>query len=130
MSVNITGMNKLLADVEAKLGASAMNRIGDEALKDAAEVFKAELLRQLETFRDEGGTVEELTLTEPYTLEGVRTITAKWVGPKGRFRIIHLNEFGTVKNPNPKGKGAIARALQNSKKAYRQAIKDRVERGL
>lgn len=130
MSVKINGMKELEAMIEAKYGKAAVERISDEALADAANVFVQALIKELETFKDQGFTIDEVTLTEPYTLDGVRTISVKWEGPKGRYRLIHLNEFGTVKNPNPRGKGAIARALLNSKKAYKQAIKNAIERGL
>lgn len=130
MSIKINGMKELEAMIEAKYGKAAVERISDEALTDAANVFVQALIKELETFKDQGFTIDEVTLTEPYTLNGVRTISVKWEGPKGRYRLIHLNEFGTVKNPNPRGKGAIARALQNSKKAYKQAIKNAIERGL
>lgn len=130
MSVKINGMKELEAMIEAKYGKAAVERISDEALTEAANVFVQELKRELSTFKDTGATVDEVTLTEPYMLNGVRTISVKWKGPKNRFRIIHLNEFGTVKNPNPKGKGAIERTLKSSKKAYKQAIKNALERGL
>ncbi|SFP80980.1 hypothetical protein SAMN05421839_1771, partial [Halolactibacillus halophilus] len=53
-----------------------------------------------------------------------------WKGPNGRYRIIHLNEWGTINNPNPAGKGAIARALKNSEKAYRDAVRKALKGGL
>lgn len=127
-NVNVTGMEQLERELERRFGRQAMERISDKALKNASLVFKRELLSQLRTFSGvpgtTGATVDEVTFTEPYWKDGVRTITVHWKGPKGRYRIIHLNEFGTVKNPNPKGKGAIARAIQASASAYRQAIVD------
>lgn len=126
MGVDITGQKKLERQLEQKLGKRATVRISDRALKAGAKIFEKELRAQLETFKDTGATVEEMTLTEPYDLQGERTITVHWKGPENRFRIIHLNEFGTVNNPNPKGKGAIARALRNAEKGYRAAIKKEV----
>ena len=40
-----------------------------------------------------------------------------------RYAIIHLNEWGTVKNPTPRGKGAIARTMFTTEKPYREIIK-------
>lgn len=127
MSVKITGMKRLISDLESRIGPAKMRKIEDEALKAGAAVFKKELESQFRTFKDLGYSIEEMTLTEPYSLNGVRTITVKWEGPHKRYTIIHLNEFGTVKNPNPKGKGAIARALQNSQSAYRAALRDTIK---
>lgn len=130
MTVDIRGISELLGEIESRLGAETVTRISDQALKDASLVFKQALRAQLLTFKDTGATVDELTFTEPYTKDGVRTITVHWKGPKGRYRVIHLNEFGTVKNPNPRGKGAIARALQQSERSYKEAIRNAIERGI
>ena len=130
MSVEIRGMSELRADIEKRYGQEAVTQLSDQALTDASEVFKAALVSQLSTFKDTGATVDELEFSEPHTVDGVRMITVHWKGPKGRYRIIHLNEFGTVNNPNPRGKGAIARALQQSERSYKQAIRNAIERGL
>lgn len=129
MSVKISGLNKLQKELESRLGKAKMQSIVDAALKDGAAVFIQELKSQFESFKDTGESIKEMTATEPYDLAGVRTITVKWVGPNKRYSIIHLNEFGTIKNPSPRGKGAIARALENSRKAYRKALADRIRRG-
>lgn len=131
MSVEIKGLDEALAEVERRLGAEKMQQISDAALKDAAAVFEKELLSQLSTFSGVAGTTgatkDEVKFSEPYDVNGVRTITVHWSGPKQRYRIIHLNEFGTINNPNPKGKGAIARALRNAETAYKKAIQKTVE---
>lgn len=126
MTVEIRGVSELLQDIESRFGAQAVTRISDQALKDASLIFKSELVTQLSTFKDTGATLDELTFSEPYTKNGIRTITVHWKGPKRRYAVVHLNEFGTVKNPNPRGKGAIARALQTSEAAYKRAIEESI----
>lgn len=128
MSVEITGMIELQRQLESRLGSSQMQRISDEALKDASKVFVRELKSQFQSFKDTGASIDEITLTDPYWKDGSRTITVHWSGPQSRYRVIHLNEFGTVNNPNPRGKGAVARALQASEQSYRQAV-ERTLRG-
>jgi hypothetical protein len=130
MGVKIKGQKKLIQKLEEKFGEQAARRMSDEALKAGAPVFKKELDTQLETFRDTGGTIEDVTISEPTDVAGVRVLKIHWTGPHGRYRIVHLNEWGTVKNPNPRGKGAIARALKNSQKEYRAAVKRAIERGI
>ncbi|NIK11191.1 hypothetical protein [Alkalibacillus almallahensis] len=130
MSVEVTGMDKVLRSLEEELGEKAVQQISDAALNDAAQLFLAELKRQFEPWSDKGHSILEMTLSKPYWEGNARTIKVYWQGPHDRYRIIHLNEFGTVKNPNPAGKGAIARALRNSEKAYHNAIRRAVERGL
>ncbi|MGR6338179.1 HK97-gp10 family putative phage morphogenesis protein [Priestia megaterium] len=130
MSVQIKGLNKLLSDLEKQLGKVNVQRISDYALKEGAKVFVRELKTQFQPFKDTGASIDEITISDPFTLNGVRTIKIYWHGPEGRYRIIHLNEWGTVKNPNPRGKGAIARAMRNAENAYKAAVMNAVRRGI
>ncbi|WP_279620614.1 hypothetical protein NQ126_009925 [Priestia megaterium] len=130
MSVQIKGLNKLLADLEKRLGPDKIRNISDHALKEGARVFVEELKAQFELFKDTGASIDEITISEPMTIGGVRTIKIHWRGPDNRYRIIHLNEWGTVKNPNPRGKGAIARAMRNAESAYKATVKEAVRRGV
>lgn len=128
MGIKVTGQDKLSRELNARLGKKAMRPIVDEALVAGAKAFEKYLRPAIKSYSDgkgesTGATYDEITFSEPYDLKGVRTITLHWRGPKDRYRIIHLNEFGTINNPNPRGKGAIARAMKESKKAYRDAIK-------
>ncbi|WP_026581024.1 HK97-gp10 family putative phage morphogenesis protein [Bacillus sp. J33] len=130
MSARVSGLNRLLNDLERRLGRERMQAVSDEALKAGAEAFVRELKSQFESFKDTGASIDEITVSEPMSVAGVRSIKVHWRGPKDRYRIIHLNEWGTVKNPNPKGKGAIARALRNSENAYKRAVEEAVRRGI
>lgn len=130
MGVELKGTDKLLKELEERLGKQAMQRISDKALLDGANLFVEELKKQFENFKDTGASIAEITITGPLWEAGERTVKIHWKGPKGRYRIIHLNEWGTIKNPNPRGKGAIARALKNSEIAYHQAIKKALQEGL
>ena len=130
MSVKITGMDKLTRELEMKYGKASMQSKVDKALKAGADLFVKSLKEEFESFKDTGASIEEMTISEPYTSSGVRTITVKWKGPKRRYTIIHLNEYGTIKEPKPRGKGAIARTLENSRKAYRKVLRDSLKGGI
>lgn len=130
MSVNVKGMGKLLNELEKRLGKSRIQEVSDVALNEGAKLFVLELKKQFETFKDTGGSIDEISIFPPETIGGVRTIRIRWRGPKGRYRIIHLNEFGTITNPSPKGKGAIARAMRNSEGDYRRVVREIIERGI
>lgn len=123
MSVKITGMAKLEKDLENRYGEMRMRAITDDALRAGGKVFMKEMEAQFKPWKVDGYSIEEMMLTEPQTINGVRTITVKWKGPHNRYAIIHLNELGTVHAPNPPGKGAIARALEASRKPYRRELK-------
>lgn len=136
MAVKVHGVDKLIKELDARFGKSRIDSIVDEALTNGALVLGMELRRQLATFSDgtgwsEGYTLDELTISEPGAGGGGnRSVRIYWKGPHSRYRIIHLNEWGTIRNPNPRGKGKIAKALELSKKAYGQAVRDTIRRNL
>lgn len=129
MSVEINGLNKLINQLESKFGQDHMQKVSDDALKSGADVFVKELRSQFDKFANTGASRDEITVSEPMTEGGVRKIKVYWEGPRDRYRIIHLNEYGTVKNPNPEGKGAIAKSLRSSRQAYKGAIEKAVKEG-
>ena len=117
MGVEITGLKRLEAKLEEKFGQARMQEIADEALLKGAEVIKRELQQNFETFRDTGASIDEITISEPKAGPNGRRREIHWVGPKGRYRLIHINEWGTIKNPNPAGKGKVAESLEGGKKS-------------
>ena len=127
MGVNITGLKSLQAELEKRFGQAKMQEISDQALFEGAQVIKKELEQNFETFRDTGASIDEITISEPKAGPNGRRREIHWVGPKGRYRLIHINEWGTIKNPNPAGKGKVAASLEGGKKAYRKAVKQVLE---
>ena len=131
MGVKVYGVSQVLGELESRFGRSRVDSASDRALTAGALVFSMELRRQLQTFRDTGATIDELTIAAPSSGEiGTRHVKVYWRGPKSRYRIIHLNEWGSIRNPNPRGKHKIAKAMANSRRAYGQAIRDSLRRDL
>ncbi|MBI5975206.1 hypothetical protein [Staphylococcus canis] len=123
MTIKLKGMRELEIELEKRYGRAKMIRIIDEALMAGGKVIVNNIKQNFQSFKDTGASIDEVTLSKPFTINGTRTIKIHWKGPKGRYRIIHLNEFGTIKNPNPRGKGAIDRALRSGREAYFQVVK-------
>lgn len=130
MGVNITGLKSLQAELEKRFGQAKMQELSDQALLEGAEVIKKELEKNFESFRDTGASIDEITISGPKDGPNGRRRDIHWVGPKDRYRLIHINEWGTIKNPNPAGKGKVAASLNGGKKAYRSAVKKVLEKGL
>lgn len=130
MSVRVTGQKKLIAELNKRLGSQKMQRVSDSALKAGAEVFVKELKSQFQSFKDTGYSIEDTTISEPVWSGNKRIVKVHWNGPHGRYRIIHLNEWGTINNPSPAGKGAVARSLRNAESSYRKAIKQAIKEGI
>ena len=129
MAVKVYGVNRLIGELEAKFNGKRIERLTSAALEKGALVVGMEILRQLRTFKDKGYTIDEMTISDPF-LDGNPTVRIYWSGPHNRYRIIHLNEWGTIRNPNPRGKGKIAKALKLSQKAYGQAVRDELRRSI
>ena len=127
MGVKITGLKSLQAELEARFGQAKMQEISDQALLEGAEIIKKELEQNFESFRDTGASIDEITISEPKAGPTGRRRDIHWVGPEDRYRLIHINEWGTIKNPNPAGKGKVAASLEGGKKAYRKAVKKVLE---
>lgn len=128
--VEVNGVQELNDRLEARFGKVALQRIVDKALLAGAGVIKRELESSFQSFKDTGASIREITISEPMTLNGIRTVAIYWSGPRERYSIIHLNEFGTIKNPRPRGKGAIERAMRAGQEAYFNAVQKELVRGL
>lgn len=130
MGLKIHGVSRLLKELEKKFEKERVNRIVDDALTAGALIMGMELRRQLRSFKDQGYTLDEMVISPPDEINGNRTIRIYWRGKHSRYRIIHLNEWGTIKNPNPRGKGKIAKAMKNAQKEYGKVVREILRRNL
>ena len=128
LNVKVNGVDEINRELEKRFGGKSMERILDKALLSGASVIKKELERNFDSFKDTGASKDEITISKPMTLNGTRTVVIHWSGPKKRYTIIHLNEFGTIKNPSPRGKGAIERALRAGQAEYLRVVKKEIAR--
>ena len=128
LNVKVNGIDQVNRELERRFGGKSMERILDKALLSGASVIKKELERNFDSFKDTGASKDEITISKPMTLNGTRTVVIYWSGPKKRYTIIHLNEFGTIKNPSPRGKGAVERALRAGQAEYLRAVKKEIAR--
>lgn len=126
LRVNVKGESKLEDELNKRFSSSALEKIVDKALTAGARVIKRELEKSFESFKDTGASQDEITISKPMTLDGVRTVVIYWSGPHKRYTIIHLNEFGTVKNPNPRGKGAVERAIRAGRAEYLRVVRQEI----
>ncbi|MDG0860323.1 hypothetical protein [Staphylococcus equorum] len=128
--MNVKGLNQLMTQLESKLGKRKMDRIIDKALVEGGKVIVKRLQENFEPWADTHASQLEITMTGPQTLNGKRTVTIHWKGQKDRWKIIHMNEYGTIKNPNPSGKGAIDRSIRQGQERYFEVVKYLIERAL
>src|SRR5699024_1973685 len=111
-----------------------MPRVRDDALYKGEQVYVKVINREIYSRLEKGNanvwTVDDTSRTEPMWLNGKRTVKIHWNSSNVRYSIIHLNEFGTVNNPNPPRKGAIAKALRAGEAEYKAVIRNALEGAL
>ncbi|EFE59995.1 MULTISPECIES: hypothetical protein [Staphylococcus] len=132
MTMTLKGDKEIIAYLETKYGKSAMKRITDFALTKAGNKVVSIIKGNMKSFEDTGESVEETTLSKPMTIKGVRTVKIHWRGPKQRYRIIHLNEYGhfdrSGKWVNTAGKGVIENAMREGRETYFRTVKEEMRK--
>ena len=132
MTVTVKGDKEIIAYLEKKYGKSATKRITDFALTKGGQKVVQIIKNNMKSFKDTGESVEETTVSKPMTINGVRTVKIHWRGPKERYRIIHLNEYGHFdragKWVNTAGKGVIENAMREGRETYFRTVKEEMRR--
>lgn len=132
MTMTLKGDKEIIAYLETKYGKSATKRITDFALTKAGNKVVSIIKGNMKSFEDTGESVEETTLSKPMTIKGVRTVKIHWRGPKQRYRIIHLNEYGhydrSGKWINTAGKGVIENAMREGRETYFRTVKEEMRK--
>ncbi|MFL1422517.1 HK97-gp10 family putative phage morphogenesis protein [Staphylococcus ureilyticus] len=132
MTVTVKGDKEIIAYLEKKYGKSATKRITDFALTKGGQKVAQIIKNNMKSFKDTGESVEETTVSKPMTINGVRTVKIHWRGPKQRYRIIHLNEYGHFdragKWVNTRGKGVIENAMREGRETYFRTVKEEMRK--
>ena len=132
MTVTVKGDKEIIAYLEKKYGKSATKRITDFALTKGGQKVVQIIKNNMKSFKDTGESVEETTVSKPMTINGVRTVKIHWRGPKQRYRIIHLNEYGHFdragKWVNTAGKGVIENAMREGRETYFRTVKEEIRK--
>lgn len=132
MTITMKGDKEIIAYLEKNYGKSATKRITDFALTKGGQKVVQIIKKNMKSFKDTGESVEETTVSKPMTINGVRTVKIHWRGPKQRYRIIHLNEYGhfdrSGKWVNTAGKGVIENAMREGRETYFRTVKEEMRK--
>ena len=121
-SAKMRGQEKVLAELSQRLDKRNKRAI-DRGLMLGAQHIVRKLRQNYAPYKKTGGLMKDITYSQPKTLNGERTVTIHWRGPKNRYAVVHLVEWGTIAAPNPPQKGVVERTLRETKEEYRQIIK-------
>lgn len=121
----IRGVDEVIKSLDEQFSERRSSSIQNKAINKAAENFKDGLAEAITSYKDTGATVDETTRSRASKkADGTRTSRVGWRGPKQRYKLIHLNEFGYVrwgKKYNPRGSGVIRAYIDKAQNVY---IKD------
>lgn len=124
-NVEFQGVTETIQALEKKLGTNKIRKVTRDAIDEGASDVEEQLKWALLTFKDTGATVDEVVRS----LASYKNYNAEaeigWNGPKQRYRLIHLNEWGYTRNGRqikPRGFGVITKSLKSSEKLYLNAV--------
>lgn len=133
MPVEVKGDQELIRDLESRFGQQAMAKLSETGLKRAAQMFADTLRRNMTAVDGQyrtGATEDEIVVQGPVMRRGEWIYVIAWRGPDDRYRLIHINEKGTVQNPNPPLKGVIARTLNQTTDEFNRILAEEIRKGV
>lgn len=125
MSFDIKGLEQLQKAITNAYSGPAAKRIKKDALNAGGDVVVEQLKKNFASFKDTGYSQDEIMRTDARTRSDVEELKIGWNGDHGRWRIVHLNEFGYTKmgkQYTPKGFGVIQKTLDQTKDDYLRTV--------
>jgi hypothetical protein len=121
VSVSIQGVDEVIKALESQYSQKKVTRAERKAMELSGRYVKDHIKHNIVGYKRTGATVRELIAEKPRRRAGQMTAKIGWDG-KGtyqRWRLVHLNEWGYMRNGkhiNPRGVGAIRKAVEGSLK--------------
>lgn len=120
----LVGMDDVLAKLEEELGEEAVRRKTNKALRKTSKEIEPEFKEVISAYRDTGATVDTITVSGVSRASGGAQVKLGFgKGHPSRWQLVHLNELGYAKNPNPRGFGVIRRFSERLEKEYPEKIR-------
>lgn len=130
MTVELKGLEEVLKNLEEKLGPKKVDRVVKKTLNDAGEDFRKGLAKAVSSYKDTGATEDEVVVSNARKQGGKHIVKAGWAGPKKRYKLVHLSEFGYVrwgKRYSPRGSGVIRQYIDVGGKQYELKVRRGLE---
>lgn len=131
--VKIKGNRDFQKRLEKQLGSKKMKAITRKAINQGAESVKSKVKEDIAPFKDTGATYDEVVLQNARQVGGDIRADLGWNGPKERWRLIHLEEWGYQRNGRqikPRTFGAIDKSLKSSEQRYLSIVESEMKKNL
>ena len=117
--------SEIFRNIEARLGDTKVRRSTNKVLKKSAKELEPEFKDAISAYKDTGATVDSaVTGGVAGSGDGVPIVKLGFTSP--RWQLVHLNELGYAKKPNPRGFGVIRKFAE----AKRESFKNKVAQGI
>ncbi|MFB6800450.1 HK97 gp10 family phage protein [Peribacillus butanolivorans] len=133
MSVEFRGFEEIQKKLQEILSEQSLSRVQNKALTAGAHEVSKEISKEFVEFKDTGASQDEIVVGKVTSRNGFKSILVGWNGPKERYRLVHLNEFGYNRmgmKIKPSGYGSIQRAISNSEGAFLHAVTQEMKKQL
>lgn len=133
MSVELKGLEELQKAITDSYSGTKAKQIRKQAINAGGDRMVEQLKKNFDVFKDTGYSEEEIIRTDARTKGNVEELKIGWNGPHGRWRLIHLNEFGYTrkgKQYTPKGFGVIQKTVEQTKEEYLQTVEAEMRKRL
>jgi len=124
-TVKISGAREIINNMEKVAVKNKVRKMTRNAINAGAQLVEKEVKQNIKPFRDTGATYNEVVLTNAAYTAGQAHAKLGWNGPKQRYRLIHLEEWGYTrkgKQFRPRTFGAIGKTLTQSQTAYLSTV--------
>lgn len=133
MSVEVKGMDEVLAKLDQQFSPRRVNAYSKEALTIMGRFLAVQIKSAVATYKDSGATVFEIVVSTPRKKDGTLTVKVGWdgMGSRQRWRLVHLNEFGYTRagrTYHPRGIGKIQKAYDQNKTPAQQLARNQLRK--
>ncbi|MDT2815975.1 hypothetical protein P7H75_14035 [Vagococcus carniphilus] len=118
-------INEVVKGIDKELGEARSGRIQNKAINKGMDKVADDLENAFGKFigtkYSTGATRDEITILKARQTKNARIGSIGWRGPKDRYRLVHLNEWGYTrkgKKYRPRMQGTIGNTMQLSEPKY------------
>lgn len=129
----IEGADALQKAIMQAYSGRKAKRIQKEALNAGGDVVVEVLKKNFDDFKDTGYSKDEIMRTDARSKSDIEELKIGWNGEHGRWRLVHLNEFGYTKmgkQYTPKGFGVIVKTIAEVKDEFGHAVAETMRKNL
>lgn len=124
-SARLVGQEKILAEIERRLGDAKIKRVVNSILKEEAQEVTEELRGVISGFQMTGKNTAAVDHGGISSASGVPSIKIGF-GDASRAPLVHLSEFGYAGKSNPRGFGAIRKLVEAKKITFAKSVQAKV----